>query len=197
MKMLVGTGPRSSRLAANTTTESVEDTMRRGVASIGLTLVSVLAFVSSALAQGNTHLRVDGERIKSYIEFLSTDEMMGRQSMTPAYQKAAEWVAAQYEAWGLEPAGDNGTYFQKVPINRDLTWYSGVPAVKINGTPQSLVEGDFTINQASTVGTEVDAEVAYRGASYRKDRACPSGTKHRSDPRCQRWCDGGPWRPRC
>ena len=79
--------------------------MRKGAMSIVLTLLSLLILAPNALAQSNTQLRVDGERIKSYIEYLSTDEMMGRQSMTPGYQAAAEWVAAQYEAWGLEPAG--------------------------------------------------------------------------------------------
>jgi hypothetical protein len=106
---------------------------------------------------------VDGERIKGYIEALSTDEMMGRQSMTPGYQAAAEWVAAQYQAWGLEPAGDNGSYFQKVPITRGLTSYSGVPGMKVNGGALSLVEGDFSINPASTVATAVDAEIVFAG----------------------------------
>ncbi len=87
--------------------------MAKGAKSIGLTFLSLLFLASNVYAQANTALRVDGERIKSYIAHLSTNEMMGRQSMTPAYQAAAEWVAAQYEAWGLEPAGENGTYFQK------------------------------------------------------------------------------------
>ncbi|MFC1574774.1 M20/M25/M40 family metallo-hydrolase, partial [Gemmatimonadota bacterium] len=92
-----------------------------------------------------------------------TDEMMGRQSMTPGYQAAAEWVAAQYEAWGLEPAGDNGTYFQRVPITRALTRYEGVPALGINGTAFSVIEGDFSINSVSTVATSVNAEIVFVG----------------------------------
>jgi hypothetical protein len=137
--------------------------MRTSAKYIVLALLSLLILASNALAQGNTELRVDGERIKSYIAYLSTDEFMGRQSMTPQYQEAAEWVAAQYEAWGLEPAGDNGTYFQRVPISRSLTWYTGIPAVSINGMPQSLDEGDFSINSVSTPATAVDAEVVFVG----------------------------------
>jgi len=137
--------------------------MRTGAKSIVLTILSLLILASNVLAQGNTQLRVEGDRIKSYVAYLSTDEFMGRQSMTPQYQAAAEWVAAQYEAWGLEPAGDNGTYFQRVPISRGLTWYTGVPAVTINGEPQSLVEGDFAVNAASTPATSVDAEIVFVG----------------------------------
>jgi hypothetical protein len=137
--------------------------MPRAAVSLGLTLFMGFLIASSAAAQGKTDLRVDGERIKGYIAHLSTDEMMGRQSMTPGYQKAAEWVAAQYEAWGLEPAGDHGTYFQKVPIGRNLTWYEGTPSMKLGGEPLSLVEGDFSIHRSSTVGTTVEAEVVFVG----------------------------------
>ncbi len=137
--------------------------MKMGLRVVVLAILSLLILTSGALAQGNTSLRVDGERIKSYIEYLSTDEMEGRQSMTPGYQKAAEWVAAQFEAWGLEPAGDHGTYFQKVPLGRSLTWYNGVPEAAINGKALSLVEGDFSVLPASTVSTQVDAEIVFLG----------------------------------
>ncbi|MCJ7629222.1 MAG: M28 family peptidase, partial [Longimicrobiales bacterium] len=137
--------------------------MRKGAMSIVLTLLSLLVLAPNGLAQSNAQLRVDGERIKSYIEYLSTDEMVGRQSMTPGYQVAAEWVAAQYKAWGLEPAGDNGTFFQKVPITRGLTTYSGIPGLMINGDAFSVVEGDFSVNSASTVATTVNAEVVFVG----------------------------------
>ena len=63
--------------------------MRKGAKSVCLTLLSLLILVPSILAQDNTRLRVDGARIKSYIEHLSTDQMMGRQSMTSGYQVAA------------------------------------------------------------------------------------------------------------
>ena len=70
--------------------------MRTGAKSIALTILSVVILASNLMAQGNTQLRVDGDRIKSYVAYLSTDEFMGRQTMTPQYQAAAEWVAAQY-----------------------------------------------------------------------------------------------------
>ncbi|MBT8397222.1 MAG: M28 family peptidase, partial [Gemmatimonadetes bacterium] len=137
--------------------------MSLGAKTIWLAILSHLTLTSGVLAQGQTQLRVDGERIKSYVEYLSTDEFMGRQSMTPQYQEAAEWVAAQYEAWGLEPAGDNGTYFQRVPIGRTLTWYEGIPEAAINGSPLSLVEGDFSVNSVSTAATVVEAEIVFVG----------------------------------
>jgi hypothetical protein len=48
---------------------------------------------------------------------LSNDGMQGRDTGTAAYQRAAEFVAAHFKADGLQPAGDNGTYFQRVPMH--------------------------------------------------------------------------------
>ncbi len=50
-------------------------------------------------------------------EDLSNDRMQGRDTGTAAYQQAAEYVARRFHAAGLQPAGDNGTYFQTVPMH--------------------------------------------------------------------------------
>src|SRR5580698_7590159 len=50
-------------------------------------------------------------------EALSGDSMEGRDTGSPAYQRAADYVAARFKAAGLKPAGENGTYFQSVPMH--------------------------------------------------------------------------------
>jgi hypothetical protein len=42
--------------------------------------------------------------------------MMGRQPGEAGNYKAAEYVASEFRRLGLEPAGENGTYFQTVPF---------------------------------------------------------------------------------
>ena len=55
-------------------------------------------------------------------EALSNDSMEGRDTGTAAYQRAAEYVAHRFQAAGLKPAGENGGYFQTVPMHEvDLT----------------------------------------------------------------------------
>jgi hypothetical protein len=49
---------------------------------------------------------------------LSNDSMEGRDTGTEAYERAANYVAAQFKAAGLKPAGDNRTYFQRVPMHQ-------------------------------------------------------------------------------
>jgi Zn-dependent M28 family amino/carboxypeptidase len=50
-------------------------------------------------------------------EALSGDAMEGRDTGSAAYQRAAEYVAMRFKAAGLLPAGDDGTYFQSVPMH--------------------------------------------------------------------------------
>ena len=48
---------------------------------------------------------------------LSNDGMQGRDTGTEAYQRAAKYVADQFAADGLKPAGDDGTWFQRVSMH--------------------------------------------------------------------------------
>ncbi len=47
---------------------------------------------------------------------LADDSMRGREAGTPGNVKGTSYVAAQFRAIGLRPAGDNGTFFQTVPL---------------------------------------------------------------------------------
>src|SRR6202035_5459073 len=49
---------------------------------------------------------------------LSNDTMQGRDTGTEAYERAAKYVADQFKAAGLKPVGDNGTFFQRVPMHQ-------------------------------------------------------------------------------
>src|ERR1700679_4212336 len=49
---------------------------------------------------------------------LSDDKMEGRDTGTEAYERAAKYVANQFQSAGLKPAGDNGTFFQRVPMHQ-------------------------------------------------------------------------------
>ncbi len=135
-------------------------------------VVVLVALVCSAYAQdeavqaddpNDDALRVDGDRIKGYVEWLSRDEMQGRQSLTSGYEKAAEWAAANFKKWGLEPAGQDGTYFQDVPVERDFTYRTGTPELRIGHTSFLMAEDDFGVVDLSTEATRVDAEIVFVG----------------------------------
>lgn len=55
------------------------------------------------------------EQCKQWLGTLASPEFEGRQTGNPGYQKAADFVAAHFRALGLQPRGQDGTYFQHVP----------------------------------------------------------------------------------
>jgi Zn-dependent M28 family amino/carboxypeptidase len=75
---------------------------------------------------------IDPEKIRAHVRFLSLDLLEGRGPGTRGAELAAEYIATQFALAGVEPAGDNGTYFQAVPLVAvhtidDKTKFSLVP----------------------------------------------------------------------
>jgi len=86
---------------------------------IGSLLVLCL-FLSPAVSQVQPKKAVfDGQAAWTYIRDMATDAMQGRRSGTPGGRMGAEYIAAKFKEWGLEPAGDKGGYFQDFTV--DLT----------------------------------------------------------------------------
>ncbi|HVX67032.1 MAG TPA: M28 family peptidase [Bryobacteraceae bacterium] len=59
---------------------------------------------------------ISGERIRADVKFLASDLLEGRGVSGRGGKLATEYLAAQFAIAGAQPAGDNGTYFQKVPL---------------------------------------------------------------------------------
>ena len=60
--------------------------------------------------------KIDPEHIRAHVRYLSLDLLEGRGTGQRGGDLAAEYIATQFWLYGLKPAGDNGTYFQKVPM---------------------------------------------------------------------------------
>ncbi|BDC48095.1 aminopeptidase [Bryobacterales bacterium F-183] len=60
--------------------------------------------------------QIHGERIRAHTKFLASDLLEGRGVGVRGGDLATEYIAAQMQLMGLKPGGDNGTYFQKVPL---------------------------------------------------------------------------------
>src|SRR5437868_5413528 len=56
------------------------------------------------------------ENIETHVRFLSHDLLEGRGTGQRGGDIAAEYIATQFALYGLKPAGDDGSYFQKVPL---------------------------------------------------------------------------------
>jgi hypothetical protein len=74
---------------------------------------AALLFASTGFSQ---HLEVSGARLRAHIKYLASDELEGRGVGTRGEKLATDYLASQLQAEGLKPAGDNGTFFQSVPM---------------------------------------------------------------------------------
>jgi Zn-dependent M28 family amino/carboxypeptidase len=75
--------------------------------------VLLLAIAAAAFGQVQG---ISGERIRAHDKFLSSDLLEGRGVGTRGGHLAAEYIATQFALAGAKPAGDDGTYFQRVPL---------------------------------------------------------------------------------
>src|SRR5436190_24089931 len=74
------------------------------------------------LIRGRTHTptpttaAITAEDLKTRLYIFADDSMQGRLLATAGNAKGVEYIAAELKRMGLEPAGDNGTYFQSVNV---------------------------------------------------------------------------------
>jgi len=54
--------------------------------------------------------------LRQRLYLIADDSLMGRETGSLGAFKASAYVAAEFRRLGLEPAGDNGTYFQTIPF---------------------------------------------------------------------------------
>jgi Zn-dependent M28 family amino/carboxypeptidase len=110
---------------------------------------------------------IDSERIRAHVKFLADDLLEGRGPGKRGAEIAAKYIASQFALDGLKPAGDNGTYFQEVPLYavhtvEDQTTFSLDPK---SGGPISLKYGDEIVAKDTTgaASADIDAPIVFVG----------------------------------
>jgi len=109
---------------------------------------------------------IDAEKIRAHVKFLSSDLLEGRGMGQRGSDIAAEYIATQFALDGLKPAGDQGTYFQEVPMVSITTQPdTALSLVPKNGEPLQLKNlDDFVIhNETQTDVADIDAPIVFVG----------------------------------
>jgi len=104
------------------------------------------------------------EELKRDVYAMSDAHFRGRSAGTLDELKAAMWMADQYRAIGIKPAGDDGTYFQYFNLWRNQV--SDLSTISINNTPLALWK-DAAISQMANIS--LDAPVVYLGDALSVD----------------------------
>lgn len=80
-------------------------------------------------------------QLRDYLTFIASDEMEGRDTPSRGLDTTAKFLAMSLSRWGFKPAGDDGTFFQRIELRRDRS-DQGQTKVEYNG--RALTNGvDF------------------------------------------------------
>ncbi len=112
-----------------------------------------------------TKPEIDESDLRAHLEYLASPELGGRLTGTPGEIAATAHVAEHFRKWGLEPGGDDGTYFQSFEFT------AGVAVGEDNAMSLSLgdetltpeVEKDWRPVSFSKNGTLEDAGIVFAG----------------------------------
>ena len=124
-------------------------------------LLTVPKPVAAALEQ------VQPEAIKAHIAYLADDRLLGRKAGTPGYQMAVDYVTGQLKTLGVQPAGEGGTYIQKVRLRRAFLRPGATFAAREwQGTTLALADGqDYVLYPSPELAATrvTDAPLAFAG----------------------------------
>ncbi|HNU08501.1 MAG TPA: hypothetical protein PKO33_12110 [Pyrinomonadaceae bacterium] len=138
--------------------------MKKNLLSLFLALVFILP--SAAFAQTTVKLTskeksladaITAEQMKQYLYFIASDEMEGRDTPSRGLDLTAKFMAMNLARWGFKPAGDDGTYFQKIALRRE-SLDANATKLSVAGTPFALNNDFFRVSGS---GESVDRPLVF------------------------------------
>ncbi len=136
--------------------------MRKLCVLLATIFVCLLAFAQQQAAVN----AVNSEHIRAHVKFLSSDLLEGRGTGQRGGSLASAYIATQFELYGLKPAGENGSFLQKVPMlgiaTDPQTKISLVPA---QGAPLNLALATdiVAMDESQQPASDLDADIVFVG----------------------------------
>lgn len=135
-------------------------------------LVAVFIFQSSVFAQTTVKVTpaekkaaegVTAKQLSDYLYFVASDEMEGRDTPSRGLDTVAKFIGMNLSKWGFKPAGDNGTYYQKIALHRDQIVPSGT-SVTVGG--KKYAYGEDLVRVSGTATGTMSAKIVYAGNGW-------------------------------
>ncbi len=104
---------------------------------------------------------VTAKQLSDYLYFVASDEMEGRDTPSRGLDTTAKFIGMNLSKWGFKPAGDNGTFYQKIALHRDSV-DAAATSVSIGG--QKFSYGEDVV-RASGSGS-ISAPVVFVGNGW-------------------------------
>ena len=125
------------------------------------TLVTAVLLIGCADTGAPFNNSITESSLSDDLYFLASPEMRGRLVGSPEIAAASEWIADRFGTLGLEPAGDDGSYYQDF----DLAWFSlDTPnLLRVTGAGGARQPGDGWTPINFSASTSAAGPVAFAG----------------------------------
>src|SRR5687767_5173756 len=84
--------------------------------------------------------RISAEQLSKDLNFLASDDLMGRNTPSPGFDKAAAYIVDRLQRAAVKPLGDNGTYYQRY-VMRESRVDANNASLEIAGRPFRSPDG--------------------------------------------------------
>lgn len=97
---------------------------------------------------------ITASQLSTYLHFVASDAMGGRDTPSQGLDITAEFLRMNVEKWGFKPAGDNGTFFQKIALTRE-SLDPEKTTLEIGGQRYAFGEDFFRVSGTGTVNAPI------------------------------------------
>jgi hypothetical protein len=104
---------------------------------------------------------ITANQIRDYLTFISSDEMEGRDTPSRGLDITAKFLATNLARWGFKPAGDEGSFFQRIDLQRNRA-DSGGTKVEYGG--RTLITGTDYLPAGGS--GNVSAQIVFAGSGW-------------------------------
>src|SRR5215208_7666586 len=143
--------------------------MRRPTVLFACLLALACTRASVTPSPSGTSAALTAADLRTRLYIFADDSMMGREAGTQGNVKGTDYIARELRRIGLEPAGDNGTYFQTIPLVRFAN-ATGLGA----GEPRSYLQIDG--GETLALGSDYVAAYSSRFPVRRGSRGRPAAS---------------------
>ncbi|MEP6787231.1 MAG: M28 family peptidase [Acidobacteriota bacterium] len=106
---------------------------------------------------------VTAKQLSDYLYFVASDEMEGRDTPSRGLDTTAKFIGMNLSKWGFKPAGDNGTFYQKIALHRDPVDPAGT-FVEVGG--QKFSYGDDLVRASGPTTGTVSGPIFFAGNGW-------------------------------
>jgi len=107
-----------------------------------LNLAPLLIVLLAAFpVQGESPSPIDPAQLSAIAKILASDAFQGRAPGTPGEAATVAYLIKRFQALGLEPAGENNTWLQQVPLVHNIAGNPKLLEININGSKLPLIVG--------------------------------------------------------